>query len=198
MGLSQNRTCGSSHPAPPRLSPLGMLIIITSEGHQVKLIRVLVNGLTCCALTCFSVNLLLLFRNSHTKTVHVSAFHTIRMDFFVLAMLSAGNRWFPSSYPRRSTRMFDPSSTAVVPHWLLSDAGILEQILLFFHGSGLRIKSPPFESRLALATHRASSPAIAAFPAGLFTTIPSSDCSPSVAVPRPSRPCSQVTAMRER
>jgi len=138
MGLSQNRTCGSSHPAPPRLSPLGMLIIITSEDHQVQFIRALVNGLTCCARTCFSVILLNFFRNSHTKTVHLSAFHTIQDGFLRPSLAKCRQSVVPSSYPRRSTRMFDPSSTAIVPHWLLSDAGNLEQILLFFHGSGLR------------------------------------------------------------
>jgi hypothetical protein len=31
MGLSQNRTCGSSHPAPPGLSPLGMEFIVNVD-----------------------------------------------------------------------------------------------------------------------------------------------------------------------
>jgi hypothetical protein len=99
--------------------------------------------------------------------------------------------------PRRSTRLFDPGSTVFLPPRLLSGTWRSPKLVCFSSAVPGFAPSPRLLSQGLHRQLRASSPAIAAFPAGFFTTIPSSDFSPPIAAPWPSQPCSRVTAVAE-
>jgi hypothetical protein len=109
----------------------------------------------------------------------------------------SGNRWL-SSRPRRSTLMFDPSSTAFVPHWILSVACHFRAESAFLPRFQASHDSPAFWVGVRPGNLRAGSLAITAFPASFFATIPSYDFQPSIALPRSSRTCAKFTAKRER